>query len=187
MPIASIRKSIIIFTGNGGERISSNEGWSHLGLQDIPPIDLFHFGINVLVLVMFMLLMIHVIYNSKQVKERRCKSQYPPGHGRKQSCCSRTLRPIFPLILFFVIKHHFVRKTWYFNLIKNLHSLSNYSDVISDKIMVYYKEEYERENGAKSARATQPLATVSKWTLALASPLFHRCFIEISIFLGIYI
>ena len=107
------------------------------------------------------------------MKERRCKSQCPLGHGRKWLCCSRALCPVFPLILFFVIKHHFVRKTWYFNLIKNLHSLSNYSDVISDKIMVYYKEEYERENGAKSARATRPLATVSRWILALASPLFN--------------
>ena len=46
--------------------------------------------------------------------------------------------------------------------------MSNYSDVISNKIMLYYKEEYERENGAKSARATRPLATVSRWILALA-------------------
>ena len=43
--------------------------------------------------------------------------------------------------------------------------MSNFSDVISDKIMVYYREDYEREDEAKDATVTHPLATVSKWTL----------------------
>ena len=48
--------------------------------------------------------------------------------------------------------------------------------------MVYYKEEYQREDEVKDRTATQPLATVSECTLEREIALFHRYLIETSIF-----